>query len=216
MRFDDNSCCSVGQKHRNMMQRWALFYILDRDALNNALPQLEISVQRTVDTRLDDMDRSMPPVVRSEISDFKAWEVLRLCTPSGSGLIAVLTIPVIYCFVLKQNPLFNDLSFHIWYSLYGYYIKKIWALRHASPAVSHSFLQLSLTVRVDQGVDTWGRCYQATLYIYHTVTIHAFCVPGQCQHEIKMVISGAACFPECSGHSLQLHRFYKKIHNTLP
>jgi len=29
--------------------------------------KLEISVQRTVDTRLDDMDRSMPPIARSEI-----------------------------------------------------------------------------------------------------------------------------------------------------
>ncbi|KIM82146.1 hypothetical protein PILCRDRAFT_820524 [Piloderma croceum F 1598] len=29
--------------------------------------KLEISVQRTVDTRLDDLDRSMPPIVRSEM-----------------------------------------------------------------------------------------------------------------------------------------------------
>jgi len=34
--------------------------------------KLEISVQRTVDTRLDDMEQSMHPIVRSEVTDFKA------------------------------------------------------------------------------------------------------------------------------------------------
>jgi hypothetical protein len=95
VRSDDNSRCSVGKKRRNTkawMQRWALFYILDSDALNNVLPQLEINVQRTFDTRLDDIDQAMPAIVRIATPDFKTWGLLRLCTSSGNVFITVLTI----------------------------------------------------------------------------------------------------------------------------